>query len=222
MTADRHGSPTGRLALRGAWALALAVVAGWFVWMGSSGDNGDAAPPHAPIPAALPVAAAPAAQLPPESAPEPAGQPPVSAAPEPERIAIRRPLTDLDPETRARLEARLDRERAADERFEQGLEGSQVRGRDIDARVRDAFQRVDLEPELLDGGLMRGLRIRSVEGGSALHEAGFRAGDLLIRLDDRTLQDPAELPQILASAGPRLSLCALRGTTELCRELSLR
>jgi hypothetical protein len=165
-------------------------------------------PPKAP---AAPIETADAA---------PAAEP--ASVPEPEPIVLRGPITDLDDETRALLEARLERERQADRRFEAGIEASQVQARDIDARVQAAFERVELAPELVDGGFMRGLRLRAVHGGSPLDEAGFRVGDLLVRLDGRSLDDPAELPDVLADAGPHLSLCALRGETEFCRDLVLR
>lgn len=128
----------------------------------------------------------------------------------------------IDDETSEIWRERLARQRAAQERFERGLEESQVRARDIDARVREALQRTVLEPELLDGGQMTGLRIRSIEGGSPLAEAGFREGDLIVRLDGEPLDDPYELPRLLSRAGPQLSLCVVDGSGELCRDLVLR
>jgi hypothetical protein len=169
-----------------------------------------AAPEAPPAVASRPPARVPATQ--------PAAEVPQAEAP----IVLDRPLEELDPETRARLEARLARERAAEARFAQGIERSQVRARDIDTRLREALERVDFEPELLDGGLMRGLRIRSIVGGSPLDEAGFRPGDLVVRLAGHPLEDPAELPEVLASSGPELSICARRGASEFCRDLVLR
>lgn len=131
-------------------------------------------------------------------------------------------LENVDEETLARWETRVTRERAAQARFEEGLQSSEVRARDVDARVRAALSRAELVPELRDGGLMAGLRIRVLESGSPLAEAGLREGDLLVRIDDHRLDDPAALPRVLADAGPELSLCVARGGGELCRELALR
>lgn len=171
------------------------------------------APPPAPVeapPPDVPVAATgPRAPV-----PEPAGAPPG-----PRGGALR---ASVDQATLARWEARVAREQAAQARFERGLEESQVRARDIDARVREALRRAELVPELLDGGHMTGLRIRSLEPGSALAETGLREGDLLVRIGEDRLDDPARLPRALADAGPDLTLCVRRGGRELCRDLALR
>lgn len=177
-----------------------------------------------------------APSVPAEPAPEPHER---SATPAPKALetATRRPAPLPEPEldtapppgpdsideaTRRAWQRELEREHAAQERFERGREEAQVRARDIDARVRDALQRAVLVPEPLDGGRIRGLRIQSLEGGSPLAEAGFREGDLLVQLDGQPLQDPFDLPALLARAGPELELCAEGPAGAYCRELVLR
>lgn len=197
----------------------LGVAAAWTL-LGSDGAGVGAPSPRTTARVEPPPPAA-AVEMP-APALEPHSEIETRTGPDPERRRLDRPITDLDPETRALLEARLERQRQAERRFQAGVEASQVRARDIDARVRAAFERIDLTPELLDDGFMRGLRIGSVQGGSPLGDAGFQAGDLLVRLDGRALDDPAALPEMLAGAGPELSLCAQRGGTEFCRDLVLR
>lgn len=206
-----------RLAGGLASALLLAfLVAAWSLLARDPGEPPSLAAPSAPAPPSIPDENA-------ADPPAPAGAAgAATAVPAPARAPIQRPILDLDAETHAALEERLAREYAAEQRFEQGLEASQMRARDVDARVRDAFRRVELEPELLEGGRIRGLRIRAVEGGSAFSEAGFRPGDLLTSLDGHPLEDPAELPALLGRLGPQLSVCARRGGSERCRELTLR
>jgi hypothetical protein len=211
--------------------IALFLVGAVGLWL-SGPEEESASPlaaPHAAPHAATPQAAAAAPAAVSATAPSPSDSPRVEPAPAtemPERSdRYAREIAERMPEQAALVEEwerRLEREKLADARFQRGLEESQLRARDVDARVQAAFSTLELEPEIEEQGLLRGLRIRAMEDGDALSQAGFRPGDVLVRIDDQPLDDPAVLPLAFANARPEMTLCAVRAGQELCRALRLR
>lgn len=151
----------------------------------------------------------------------------VAAAPEPapsgpeaseELSATERLLRE---ETIQQRLARLELEAQAKERFDDSLERSGITAREIEEGVKHLFETVTVEPVLLEGGRMDGLRIFDLPSGHPLDRAGLVEGDRLVRLNGYPLDDPAVLPDVLIRLRRSFEACVWRNGEELCTRVTV-
>lgn len=124
-----------------------------------------------------------------------------------------------------RVEARraeIQRERVAQGRFNQALVDTGITAAAIDPSVRDLFHHMELKSILDDEGMLLALEIEFLDPDSPLVPLGFLPGDRIKRINDTTLRDAADLPQLMVSLGDTVHLCAERNGDEICGEARLQ
>lgn len=203
---------------RRAWIGAV-LCAGLLLAAALFGLRPDAREPAAPEPPE--VAAAPAER----PAPAAPAEAPAPALPKADATALQRHLEQTrrpgDAEHLARRMHEVARQEAAIARWDEGVAREELEARHIEPAVRRFFGELELEPVLRDGGLMEGLAVRRVSDGGAASRAGLAPGDVIVSLLDRELEDPAELPDLLARLPRRLPLCVERDAARRCLEIEL-
>jgi membrane-associated protease RseP (regulator of RpoE activity) len=72
-------------------------------------------------------------------------------------------------------------------------------------------------------GVRSGILIRSVVKGSAAEKAGIKAGDVLTKIDDKTVASPSEITAALRAAGSRrtFTVTVVRNKKEMALTLTL-
>ena len=113
------------------------------------------------------------------------------------------------------LELRFEAER----RFEQALIREGVIASEIRASVLELFSTVVADPVVEQGGLLKGALMRQIPADHPFERAGIRVGDLLVKLDGRSIRDPGDLPDIVVRLGARFEACVLRDDVEICTEI---
>lgn len=191
----------------------VSVVIFWF----ALGDDPADAPQPAPA-VAIPVAAA--------SPPQPAASLPPTEPPDATNLLYRRPPPETLEELMARPEAaeRMDayrKQQLAAARFSEGVDDGNFEVADLHRSVVSFFKTVELEPVLDDEAMIIGLELREIYDHSPLRETDLVVGDLITKINDERLHDPADVPAILEGLERDLSLCVDRDGSEVCRRITL-
>jgi type II secretory pathway component PulC len=132
---------------------------------------------------------------------------------------VREQLLEMD-EVQARLvRAEIQKEAAA--RFRRGVQENRLTAEHVNRSVVRFFETLELRPVLEDDASIFGLEIRAVYDESPLRESGFRVGDVITRINDARLRDPADLPLLVSELERDFELCAVRDGAEICRRISL-
>jgi hypothetical protein len=123
-----------------------------------------------------------------------------------------------------RLEERgeeVRRQELGRRRFASGVAESGVSAKQMDVAVVSLFETVDLEPVLDHEGMLEGLAVEDLDHDSPLLDAGFQRGDVITRIDDQPLRDPAEVPALLVALGRDVDFCGQRADEEICATVHL-
>ncbi|MGQ9424372.1 PDZ domain-containing protein [Gilvimarinus sp. F26214L] len=114
---------------------------------------------------------------------------------------------------------------AAQNRFDETVAMDKIDPAQIQPAVRNLFNSLTLEPhfDVEQGreGFVSGMRIAELSARNPLAEAGFQAGDRLVRFDGQPLEDPSQIAHLFASLGESFEVCAERETGEYCRIINL-
>lgn len=181
-----------------------------------------------PEPVSYPVATAPAAPpaAPADEAPVPVAVVPPVEPPDATNLLYREPPPEAleqliaHPAVAEAME-RTRRQEIAAARFSQGVDEGNLEVDDLNRSVVSFFKTFELEPVLDDEAMMIGLEIKHIYASSPLQETDLVEGDLITRINDESLHDPAALPGLLEGLERDLSLCVDRDGSEVCQRLAL-
>lgn len=172
---------------------------------------------------AAPLAAPPLA---PEPAPRAAPIAVKASRPAYDNMLYRRPSPETieelmaHPETQERIEY-FKRQRAAADRFSTAVDEGGFEVEDLNRSVVSLFKTVELEPVLDDEAMIIGLELRHIYDSSPIRDTDLVVGDLITKINDERLHDPADVPALLGGLERDLSLCVDRSGSEVCRRISL-